>query len=108
MDKTTRNLVLTEMVANRVSNAVADPAPAKLRAAFDTISIAKRLRLEPNFEPAQEAVYEAVARRQPGSASLLDLGAALELSRETLTKLGEEQPKSPPPLPAIPLGSVSD
>ena len=107
MDKTTPNLLFSEMVTQTVRDAAGDPSPAKLRAAFDTISIAKRLRLEPNFEPAQEAVYEAVARRQPGSASLLDLGAALELSRETLTKLGEEQPKSPP-LPAIPLGSVSN
>ncbi len=107
MDKTIPNLLFSEMVTQTVRDAAGDPSPAKLRAAFDTISIAKRLRLEPNFEPAQEAVYEAVARRQSGSASLLDLGAALELSRETLTKLGEEQPKSPP-LPAIPLGSVSN
>jgi uncharacterized protein DUF3536 len=95
MDKTTPNLLFTEMVTQTVRDAAGDPAPAKLRAAFDTISVAKKLRLEPNFDPAQEAVYEAVARRKPGSGSLLDLGAALGLSRETLAKLGEEEPKSP-------------
>jgi hypothetical protein len=108
MDKTTPNLLFTEMVTQAVRDAADDPASAKLRAAYDAISIAKKLRLEPNFDPAQEAVYEAVGRRKPGSGSLLDLGAALGLSRETLAKLGEEQPKSPSPLPAIPLGSVSN
>jgi Domain of unknown function (DUF3536) len=107
MDKTTANLLFSEMVTQAVRDAAGDPAPANLRAAFDAISIAKKLRLEPNFEPAQEAVYEAVARRKPGSGSLLDLGAALGLSREALAKLVEEQPKSPP-LPAIPLGSISN
>jgi hypothetical protein len=107
MDKTTANLLFTEMVTQTVRDTAGDPAPAKLQAAFDTISIANKLRLEPNFEPAQEAVYEAVARGRPGAGSLLDLGAALGLSRETLAKLSEEQPKSPPP-PAIPLGSISN
>jgi hypothetical protein len=95
MDKTTPNQLFTEMVTQTVRDAASDPSEAKLRAAFDAISIARKLRLEPNFDPAQEAVYEAVARRKPGSGGLLDLGAALGLSRETLAKLGEEEPKSP-------------
>ncbi len=82
IDKTASNQLFGELIAQAVRIAATELREDRARQALEGVALAKQLGLTPNFDTAQETVYEALAERRPGYERLLDLAAALWVSRE--------------------------
>jgi hypothetical protein len=74
------NQVFSEMIAEAVRAAVAQPRDEWTRPALESLTIARRLRLEPNLDPAQETVYEAIVEQRSGFEQLAELAGELGLA----------------------------
>ena len=82
IDKTACNELFGELIAQAVRIAATELREDRARQALEGVALAKQLGLTPNFDVAQEMVYEALVQRRPGYERLLDLAAALWVSRE--------------------------
>ena len=80
IDKADLNQVFSEMIAEAVRAAVAQPRDEWTRPALESLTIVRRLRLEPNLDPAQETVYEAIVERRSGFEQLAELAGELGLA----------------------------
>jgi Domain of unknown function (DUF3536)/Glycosyl hydrolase family 57 len=80
IDKAGLNQVFSEMITGAVRRAVAQPRDEWTRPALESLRIARRLRLEPNLDSAQETVYEAIVEGRSGFEQLEELAGELELA----------------------------
>lgn len=89
IDKSAPNQLLSDMIAEATRAALADPSEENLKAALDSIAIARSLRLSPGLDRAQEMVHDALTERRAGCERLVDLALALGLSPELAASVRE-------------------
>jgi alpha-amylase/alpha-mannosidase (GH57 family) len=85
IDRRPSNELFSSIIAEAVSRAVSGLRPDHIRQALEAVELAKRLGLSPNFDPAQEMVYEVLAQRRPGHERLNELATALRVSSAIVT-----------------------
>jgi hypothetical protein len=86
IDKSRANQHFSAMINETVSKAVARPSRVLTSTALELITLARRLMLEPNLEPAQEKVYEAFAAGVPQVGQLTRLAGALGLAHSAVRR----------------------
>jgi alpha-amylase/alpha-mannosidase (GH57 family) len=96
VDKSSADRHFSEMIAAASDEAAANPTPENTRRALDAIAIAKRLRLAPNLDSAQEAIYDAIMSNGATAEALATLASKLGLSPEVYSKLAHGPEKRPP------------
>lgn len=87
IDRTVANRSFSELITNAVGSAVEHPTPPALNAATNLLDLAAKLRLVPDLEQAQEAIYDAFSQAKVDLIRLSKLAAALGLSAAALKRL---------------------
>ena len=80
IDKTLANESFAAMINDLVNKAVERPARTSANHALDLIALSRKLDLEPNLEPAQERIYEALTAGQRNLGQLARMAGAVGLA----------------------------
>jgi hypothetical protein len=88
IDMSGAELIFSEMITDAVRLAVAKPTEKHLGTAVSLINLASRLRIEPEYDQAQEAIYELVCRGEPLSGPMRAIGLFVGLAPSLIDRAG--------------------
>ncbi len=86
IDQTFANEAFAGMIKDVVSKAVEHPTRAVANSALELLTLARRLNLDPNLEPAQELIYDALIVGGRNAGQLARLAAAVGLAHSAVRR----------------------